>query len=471
MSSYFKSGGVLLTLVLVLAACTGPAATTAPTGAPATSGPATGAPATDAPSTDAPATDGPATDGPATDAPATDAPSAEPTAETTPEPTPFPEPQVACAGGGEGGTLSGELTLWHSYGSGAGTESNALSQGLAVVCAENPGLTGNVVGLDFGSLFQVYQQQAADGAPDLFIAPNDSLWQLAEVPVIQNVQGSIDTSMFNQLSIDGSSYTTTSGEAGIWQVPESLKAVAMYYNSETVPTAPATTDELMTAVEGGARLGLLGGTNIYHNFGWWGAFGGELMDDSGRCIADAGGVAEAYQYLADLQAAGATFYPDYADMAADFNEGNLDMIVDGPWAAGGYVENIPGLAVAPMPAGPAGPALPLTGVDGYNINPYGANPELATQFALRLVQPDIQEIYADVAYHIPSAANVPPSDHEISAQFAEAVQNGALRPQRVELNNFWGNFGSALTNVLDSGLDAESEVATACQAMNDANGL
>jgi arabinogalactan oligomer/maltooligosaccharide transport system substrate-binding protein len=376
---------------------------------------------------------------------------------------------TACAGGGTGGTLTGELTLWHSYGSGAGTESDALAQGLAVVCAENPGLKVNVVGLNFNDLFNVYKLQAADGDPDLFVAPNDSMWDLAEATLLKNVADDIDQTKFSDLAIQGSSYTTTSGEAGIWQVPESLKAVALYYNKDTVATPPATTDDLKAAIAGGAKVAFLQG--IYHNFGWWGAFGGQLMDDSGKCIADQGGVADAFQYMADLKAAGATFTPDYSAMADGFNNGTYDMIVDGPWAAGGYAQHVTNLGVAPMPAGPSGPALPMTGVDGYNINPYADNVDLAIAFANRMVQPDIQAIYANVAYHIPAAKDVPASDNEVSAQFAQAVLNGALRPQRPELGGFWDNFGNALNEVLDSGTDPTEAVATACAAMNDANGL
>jgi arabinogalactan oligomer/maltooligosaccharide transport system substrate-binding protein len=157
-------------------------------------------------------------------------------------------------------------------------------------------------------------------------------------------------------------------------------------------------------------------------------------------------------------------------MADAFKAGDVDMIVDGPWAAGGYVTDVANLGVAPMPAGPAGPALPLTGVDGYNINPYGPDPDLAIAFANRMTQPDIEKIYADVAYHIPAVKDVPPSDNEISALFATAVENGALRPQRVELNNFWGNFGLALSQVLDEGIDPATAVGTACSEMNAANG-
>jgi arabinogalactan oligomer / maltooligosaccharide transport system substrate-binding protein len=158
-------------------------------------------------------------------------------------------------------------------------------------------------------------------------------------------------------------------------------------------------------------------------------------------------------------------------LAAAFKPGDLDAIVDGPWAAGGYVTDVENLGVAAMPAGPDGPALPLTGVDGYNINPYGSNVDLAIDFANRMVEPDIQQVYASVAYHLPSDPGVPPSDNEVSAQFAEAVQNGALRPQRQELGAFWDNFGNALNQVIEEDADPATAVEEACQAMNAANGF
>ena len=395
------------------------------------------------------------------------APAESQTAATTSEPT-APPAATACVGDGAGGPLTGEITLWHSYGSGAGPATDALNEALAVVCEESPGLRVDAVGLDFGSLLNLYELQAVDGDPDLFVAPNDSLWERAEATLLQNLTDTLDATKFSQLAMDGSKYTTTAGEAGIWQVPESLNAVALYYNKDSVPTPPATTGELKSAIEGGVRVALE--QAIYPNFGWWGAHGGQLMDDDGKCIADRGGVADALAYLAELKAAGATFVTNYADMSSGFNNGDFDMIVDGPWAADVYAENVANLAVAPMPAGPAGPALPMVGVDGYNMNPHGHNVELAIAFAIRMVQPDIQTIYANTAYHIPSRPDVPPSDNEVTAQFATAIANGALRPQRPELRAFRGNFENALTQVLDEGVDPATAVSEACTAMNEANG-
>jgi maltose-binding protein MalE len=191
------------------------------------------------------------------------------------------------------------------------------------------------------------------------------------------------------------------------------------------------------------------------------------MDDTGKCTADQGGFAEALQFLADLKAAGATIDPDYTDMADPFKAGAYDAIVDGPWAAGGYVGALPNLAVAAMPAGPAGPSLPFTGVDGWLVNP-NSDTALATQVATQLVSPEAQKLFADIAYHIPASSLVA-VDNPISNQFAAAVASGYPRPQSAAFGNFWGPFGNALNLVLDSGADPTEAVANACAEMNTAN--
>lgn len=360
--------------------------------------------------------------------------------------------------------LSGELTLWHTYSSGAGTELDALNTVLANVQAANPDLKVTVLEVPFGDVFNKYQLEVASGGgPDLVIVPNDSLGQLTRDELLQPLDELVPADALAALvplAVEGSKV-----DGALMQVPESLKAVAMYFNADKVATPPATTDELLAAVQGGLKLGIVQG--IYHNFGWAGAFGGQLMDEAGKCTADAGGFAEAFQYLADLKAAGATFDVDYADIADGFKAGTFDAIIDGPWAAGGYVEAVPNLGVAAMPAGPAGPSLPFTGVDGWLINPNG-NTELATAAALAMTSAENQAVFANTAYHIPSNASVT-IDDPISEQFAAAVANGYPRPQSPQFGNFWGPFGDALNKVLDTGADPVATVAEACVAMNTAN--
>jgi len=415
MSRTLKLGSAIATLSLILAACSGPAAT----------------------------------------------PTAAPTAAPTVAPTDAPM-----------GTLSGDLVMWQTYGSGAPGvtrgEPAALTAALAVVEAENPDLNLTVTEVGFGELFNTYQLQAADGAPDLFIAPNDSagdLWRANLSLDLTDHFSADELGRFSDLAIDGSTV-----DGALVQVPESLKAVAVYYDSAKIAAFPATTDELLTAVQNGEiNLGLFQG--IYHMFGWWGSFGGELMDDSGTCIAVDTGVASAYEYFVALKDAGATWYPDYANMAAAFNTGEVDAIIDGPWAGGGYQEtHTDNLGVAPIPAGPGGPALPLTGVDGWTINPNSDNVDLAVAFAKRMTQPDILKIFADLAVHIPADTSVTTED-PLAEQFAAAVESGLPRPQVPQLGGFWGNFGDALNAVIDAGTEPAAAVATACSAMDEANGL
>lgn len=126
-------------VALVAAACGGGTSTPAPTSGAATGAPETGAPATAAPTEGAAA-------------------------------------------------LSGELTLWHSYGSGGG-ETGALEEVLGAIKAANPDLTVTVVEQPFSDIFNKWQTDvlAGEETPDLFIAPNDSLGSQATAGALADI--------------------------------------------------------------------------------------------------------------------------------------------------------------------------------------------------------------------------------------------------------------------------------------------
>jgi len=363
--------------------------------------------------------------------------------------------------------LKGELTLWHSYGSGAGTEATALKTVTDKIKAANPDLKLTIQDIKFDDLFKKFELEAASGGgPDLFIAPNDSLGKEARAGLFLDVTSMLDGKLTNdsQVSIDGSKV-----DGKLYMVPESLKAVAMYYDKSKIATPPATTDALLSGVKDGSIKAGFDAHSSYHSFGWWAAFGGKLMDDTGKCVADTTGVADAYKYFQDLQTAGAKWYDKYDDLASDFKAGKIDLIVDGPWASGGYKEALKdNLAVAPIPAGPKGAAAPLTGVDGWYINTNAKDPQLAVNFALEMVKPENEQVFVDTAGHIPADKTIQITD-PITQKFAEAVATGFPRPQVPELDNFWGNFDNALNLVIQKNTDATKAATDACAAMNTAN--
>ncbi len=316
--------------------------------------------------------------GTATTAPATTAASQAPASQA---PASAPASQAAVSQAPSAEPLSGELTLWHSYGSGGG-ETGAFQKALGQILAVNKDLKVNVIEQPFSDIFNGWNTDvAAGGGPDLFISPNDNLYSQASAGVLADLTDELAGKLdgFSQVAVDGSKVDLGDGKGPrMFMVPESLKAVALWYDSAKVATAPATADALLAGVKDGSiKLGLH--QDPYFTFGLSGAFGGTLMDDTGKCVADqTTGWADAYKFQSDLKAAGAKFYTDGNALKQDYQTGALNAVIDGPWQTADFVKNVPGSAVAVIPAGTAA-ANPLTGTDGWYLNPNSANLDLATR--------------------------------------------------------------------------------------------
>ena len=366
--------------------------------------------------------------------------------------------------------LEGNLTLWHAYGSSGGAaEFNAFQKALKAVTDANPGLKVSVVQQDFNSLYKNFENESGIGAgPDMFIAPNDSLGSEARGQYLVDLTGLIDDVLAasSDVSVAGSKV----GDA-VYMVPESLKAVAMYYDSAVVTDVPATTDDLMAFVEGGGNVGIINGE--YFGWGFYSAFGGAIFDADGKCAATADtGVADAIAYVKALSAAGAMVDSSYDKVNDAFKNGDIDIIFNGNWVLGDYRDARPALAVGPVPAGPAGAAKTMTGVDGWYINAASTNQELAIAVAKELVNATSQQIMVDDAGHVPANTSVNASD-ELVAAFTAAISAGDARPQAAEMGNYWGAFGKAWKDSIpddeSAGADPTAAVALACTTMDTAN--
>jgi len=410
--------GLLGALTIVIGACSGSAS---PTPAPASVAPASTAPASIAPATPAPS-----------------------------------------AG------LSGKLTIWQSYGSSGGNaEFKAFSRIVEQVKAANPGLQIDVLEVPFDQLFKKFEtESAAGGGPDMFIAPNDSMGNESRMGILAVLDGKIDDVVANstQVSVD------TSKVGGVlYQVPESLKAVEMYYDSAVVKTPPTTTDELMAYVKANpGKVGIIAPSE-YFNWGWYSAFGGKIFDDTGKCAATANsGVADAMKFVKDLKAAGAFVDADYGKVNDAFKSGKIDIMFNGNWTLGDYRNARPALAIAPMPSGPGGTAGPLVGVDGWYINSASPNQDLAIAVAKEMVSQSAQTIYVDVAGHVPANKNIVIIDPLVKS-FGDAFATAFPRPQTAEFNNYWAAFGNAWKEVMDKGTDPATAVAAACATLDAAN--
>ncbi|MEO5964611.1 MAG: extracellular solute-binding protein [Candidatus Limnocylindrales bacterium] len=401
------------------------------------------------------------------------------TATTAPTTAPSVAPSVDASGsvapsestGPSSEPLSGELTVWHSYGSGGG-ETGAFQKALGGILVANKDLKVNVVEQPFADIYNGWNTDvAAGGGPDMFISPNDSLFSQADAGVLADLTTALEGKLegWSPVAIEGSKVDLGQG-AKLFMVPESLKAVALWYDKSKVATAPATTDALLAGVKDGSiKLGIHQ-DSIYFNFGWAGAFGGKLMDDTGKCVADQGGWADAFKFLAALKDAGAKFYTDGNVLKQDFQAGKINMTVDGPWQTADFTKSLgDNASVANMP-GATGTANPLVGVDGWYLNPNSKNLDLATKLALQMVATASEQVMTNDAGHVPAAPGVTINSATVQG-FADQAAAGFPRPQNKQFGGFWGPFGDAMNQVLDKGADPTKAVTDACKLMNDANGL
>ena len=360
-----------------------------------------------------------------------------------------------------------ELTVWHGYHAG-GSEEATINQIVTQYMNDNPNVTVTVLEVPFDQLFNKYETDtAAGGGPDIFTAPNDNLGSEVRsgviAPIDDLVAGKLDG--YTQAGIDG---VTVDGK--IYAVPGIAKAVGLYYNKSTIDTPPATTDDLLSLVQSGKKLGLVGdGGAPYFLWGFWSGFGGSIMDDTGKCVADQGGIVDAYQYFKDLADAGVTFYNAEGDMDTAFRQGELDMAVVGPWVLGDFEKDLGDkLGVAPLPAGPSGPSKPMMGIDGWYINPNSTKQQAAVDFALYAFNQENLTLYANNAGDPAARSDVTPTDPLVKA-FADVAAGGYPRPQSAEFGNYWGPFGDAVTAVISGTATPADAVKTACDTMNTAN--
>jgi arabinogalactan oligomer/maltooligosaccharide transport system substrate-binding protein len=370
--------------------------------------------------------------------------------------------------------LSGTLTIWEAYGASGSAERDAFCTMVANVKAANTGLTVNVLDYPFNALFNTFALQAAAGAgPDLYIAPNDSLPSQARAALLVDLSAQTAALKAAPYNISDVALTADTVDGKLYAIPESMKAVALFYRTDMFTTAPASTDDWLKP-DNAAKLGLVYGANgggAYYQWGFYGAFGGKILADDGHCAATANtGVADSMDFLAKFKAAGGHLYQNDTAAKADFISGKIGGFIDGPWQSGDLKTALADkLAVAPGPA-KTGAFQPMAAPDSFYVNDSSANKDLATQFAMAMLTPANEQIFVDKAGHIPANTTMTVAD-PIAAGFQTAITTGFARPTAKQLDNYWGNFGNAIVAVVDAGTPATDAVQTACQKMDQANGF
>src|SRR5437867_4534251 len=97
----------------------------------------------------------------------------------------------SATGGTAAGAITGNITLWHAYGTG-GSEETALNQLIDKIRTANPSAKITVLQVPFDQVFNKFQTEAAaGGGPDLFTAPNDELGNEVRANLLMSLDGKL----------------------------------------------------------------------------------------------------------------------------------------------------------------------------------------------------------------------------------------------------------------------------------------
>lgn len=330
-----------------------------------------------------------------------------------------------------------EVTIWYSYSPG-GAEEIAFINVVKQVREDLPDYTIRLLRVPFAEIFEKYREEVtAGGGPDMYIAPNDILGNDVRSGLISDItdlaKGKLDS--YDEQALQG---MTVDGR--LYGIPMTYKAVVFWYNNSLLKEPPKTTDELKALMESGTPVAIT--YSCFHHFGFFGSFGGQLFDDNWKFTADKGGFAEGMAYLAELyKISSANGWPkDEGAGLGRFRLGKVVAITNGNWAMGDYRQKLGNkLSVAPLPAGPGGAATPLLGVDGFYINPNSPYKDVDLEVALQFTNLASQTEMMNRAGFVPVRSDVAITDPLIQG-LIDAFQNGYLRPQVPQMDNYWANF-------------------------------
>jgi maltose/maltodextrin transport system substrate-binding protein len=301
--------------------------------------------------------------------------------------------------------------------------------------------------------------QSSTGAgkgPDIFCWPHDRVGEWARsgliVPVYprQKLRDTIEPSAWQAFEYKGKT----------WGYPLAIEAIGLIYNKQLVPVPPKDFDEIPALdrqlVARGKKAILWDYDKSFFSFPLLAGAGGYIYgrdvkggyDVRDIGINNAGSVAGA-QVLVDLIKGGQMPRGvTYAEMESAFADGDVAMMISGPWAWDNAKKAHIDFGVGPIPGVHGQPAKPFVGVLGCMVTAPSKVKDIAREFIeTYLLRIDsLKTINADVALGTPANKALYAelaADPNIRATM-ENARRGEPIPNIPETGKFWTAADAAL---------------------------
>lgn len=449
MNQSTKLATVLVALALVIGACSGGGASPTPVKSTA----ASTAPGSTAPQSTAPQSRAPQSTAPESTAPESEAPG-------SPGVTPGPSAPPA---------VVGTLTLWVD-------ETRApimLDVGADFEAATSVPVAVHQLG--FGDIRDQLQLRGPAGeGPDIIIGAHDWLGQLVTNGLVEPLDLAAKADSVDPVALEAFTY-----DGQLYGLPYAAEAIALYYNTDLVPEAPATWEELKSTAtdlqtNGGLEQAfIIQEKDPYHSYPVLSGMGGYIFGetDTGYDPTDVGldsegGLAyarELDQMVTDgLLRAGV----NYDAMIASFNAGDAAMFITGPWALNAIRAGGRPFAVAPIPIMTETPR-PFVGVQGFMVSADAPNTVLAQTFLTEYLATDeamggLFEADPRPSTWLPTAETI--TDEDVLA-FVESAATGDPLPAIPEMASVWESWTKALDLIFTQAQDPEEAITDAAETI------
>ncbi len=321
----------------------------------------------------------------------------------------------------------------------------------------------------------------AGEGPDVIIGAHDWVGELVTNGLLAPVDLGDKAEDFEPVSLVA---FTWDGE--LYGVPYAVENIGFFYNTELVPEAPETWDEVVdisrSLMEAGeAQYGFIRQEgDPYHFYPIQTAFGGYIfgLDENGNYTAEDIGVDNegsiaALEFIQGLIRDG--MIPSGLDGGAAetlFQDGQAAMYITGPWNVGRFLDEEVPFAIAPIPSGPNGDVgRPFVGVQAFMVSAFSENPLLAQAFLTEFVASE------EFQYALYEEGNRSPAlltaqervEDEYLAALAEAGAVGNPMPGIPAMSAVWTAWGDTITLAMqDPTADAAELAALAAQTIAEA---
>ncbi|MDP3984258.1 MAG: maltose ABC transporter substrate-binding protein [Acidimicrobiia bacterium] len=332
--------------------------------------------------------------------------------------------------------------------------------------ATDNGITVAVQELAFGDIRDrlIVAGPAGEG-PDIIIGAHDWLGQLVAAGAVAPLDVASVEDQFSEAALAAFNY-----EGQIYGLPYAVENIALVRNTDLVPEAPATFEEVVEiglqltedgTVDTPLALQENGNGDPFHNYPIVTALGGYVFgrnadgsynpDDLG---IDSEGSLAAARYFSELSEQGVVNIDvTYDIMIEKFSTGMAPFAITGPWALSSF-EGV-NYVVEPIPSIQGGTPQPFIGVQGFMVSAFAENPLFASTFVLDFMATEEAQLALFEAggrppAHLAAFESVAAEDANI-AGFGLAGQDGYPMPAIPEMGSVWQAWTDAYELIFTGG--------------------